>query len=138
MSWTDDRISSLRAMWGAGHTASEIALQLGNVTRNAVIGKVHRLGLDGRPSPIKGPIRIKEKVEKKMGFLGLTDKMCKWPLGDPRQPDFHFCGEHTTSDLPYCQRTRGIGLPARPAACGRWRAARAALNTLTLKVRNVS
>ncbi len=114
MSWTEDRISSLRALWNAGHSASEIAQQLGSVTRNAVIGKVHRLGLDGRPSPIKGPIRIKEKIEKKTGFLGLTDRMCKWPLGDPRQPDFHFCGEHTTADLPYCGQHAAMAYqPAR-------------------------
>ena len=54
MSWTDERIDRLKAMWNEGKTASQIAEELGGVSRNAVIGKAHRLGLDARPSPVKG------------------------------------------------------------------------------------
>jgi GcrA cell cycle regulator len=120
MSWTDDQISSLRNLWSAGKSASEIAASLGTVTRNAVIGKAHRLGLDARPSPIKGPIRPKEERmkqrenEKLHTILGLSEKMCKWPIGDPRQPDFHFCGGESQSGLPYCEEHAAMAYqPAR-------------------------
>src|SRR5688500_16051891 len=53
MSWTDERIERLKKMWADGATASQIADELGGVSRNAVIGKAHRLGLDARPSPVK-------------------------------------------------------------------------------------
>ncbi|WP_404326886.1 GcrA family cell cycle regulator [Aerophototrophica crusticola] len=77
-------------------SASEIADALGNVTRNAVIGKAHRLGLSGRPSPIK------KKPSKGATILSLTERMCKWPVGDPKSPDFHFCGKAAVQGLPYC------------------------------------
>lgn len=64
MSWTDDRVEVLKKLWLEGRTASQIASELGGVTRNAVIGKVHRLGLSGRPSPIKRKTR-KSEVRKK-------------------------------------------------------------------------
>ncbi|WP_298691962.1 GcrA family cell cycle regulator, partial [uncultured Sphingomonas sp.] len=54
MAWTDERIDKLRSLWGQGQTASQIADELGGVSRNAVIGKAHRLGLESRPSPVKG------------------------------------------------------------------------------------
>jgi len=95
-SWTEERVEKLRELWGQGMSASEIADLLGNVTRNAVIGKAHRLGLSGRPSPIK------KKPSKGATILSLTERMCKWPVGDPKSPDFHFCGKHAVSGLPYC------------------------------------
>ena len=112
MSWTEERVAQLRQLWGNGKSASEIAEILGGVSRNAVIGKAHRLELSGRPSPIKrrdgedeeegvatttvaaeAPPAV-EKVpakpvpERKSGgatILNLTERMCKWPIGDPRQ-----------------------------------------------------
>ena len=94
MTWTDERVECLRQMWLEGKTASQIASFLG-VSRNAVIGKAHRLGVDSRPSPIK---------RRKPGatILELTDRMCKWPIGDPRDSEFRFCGKQTISGLPYC------------------------------------
>ena len=96
MSWTDERIERLRALWSEGKSASEIARILGGVTRNAVIGKVHRLNLTGRPSPIK------RREKQGATILSLTDRMCKWPVGDPRDKDFHFCGKAAEACMPYC------------------------------------
>ena len=96
MIWTDEKIEVLRRLWADGRSASEIALTLGDVTRNAVIGKAHRLGLSGRPSPIK---RIPKRGAN---ILGLTERMCKWPVGDPKDVDFHFCGQPIIHPTPYC------------------------------------
>ena len=76
---------------------------------------MHRLCLDGRPSPIKGPIKPRAKKEAHgKTFLGLNERMCKWPIGDPRQPDFHFCSEHAQTGLPYCGEHAAIAYqPAR-------------------------
>ena len=115
MSWTEERILNLTAMWNEGKSASEIAGALGKVTRNAVIGKVHRLKLDGRPSPIKGPIkpRVKKVAVSKQATV-FSDKACKWPIGDPRQPDFHFCCSESEPGLPYCAEHAAIAYqPAR-------------------------
>jgi GcrA cell cycle regulator len=184
MSWTDERIEQLRQMWQSGHTASQIAETLGGVSRNAVIGKAHRLGLQSRPSPVKPgeseaePAPAKAAVEKsapaekaappapapepkpapavaapassappvdvpvvrsigpggfqrqnpheqqspippapprrlvpakpspeiadKTSLLDLNDRICKWPLGHPGEPDFHFCGNPVNPGFPYC------------------------------------
>jgi GcrA cell cycle regulator len=152
MSWTDERIGLLKKMWKEGKSAAEIAKTLGKgVTRNAVIGKAHRMGLSGRPSPIKkpapaakekgaapaqprkeaapkdvkkpslpnagkagSPALAKEaeelkKIEKEIVPLGggvslleLTERMCKWPIGDPREADFTFCGRGIRVGTPYC------------------------------------
>lgn len=149
MSWTDERINLLKRMWKEGKSAADIAKTLGKgVTRNAVIGKAHRMGLSGRPSPIKKPsppparketgkkeIAAKpaakkaviaplaaaknpalareaeelKKIEKEVVPLGggvplidLTERMCKWPIGDPREPDFTFCGRAIRPGTPYC------------------------------------
>lgn len=102
MSWTDERVEKLRELWGQGMSASEIADLLGDITRNAVIGKAHRLGLSGRPSPIK------KKETKGATILSLTERMCKWPVGDPKSPDFHFCGKQALAGLPYCAEHAAI------------------------------
>jgi len=222
MSWTDERIDMLRKMWEAGQTASQIAEELGGVSRNAVIGKAHRLGLQSRPSPVKpndgsakaaaaaaaaaapqaaappepkptpAPAAPRPPVERvappvaaappppppaprpvieadaedeieddadddatetpaapprpappimrsvgpggflrqapgeqqapitpapprrlvpakpsadmagKTTLLDLSDKICKWPIGHPGEPDFHFCGEKVNPGFPYC------------------------------------
>jgi GcrA cell cycle regulator len=128
MSWTDERVALLRQLWGSGKSASEIADLLGGVSRNAVIGKAHRLELSGRPSPIKrrededapeagqpaatavaeppAPVRVVAVTPPaRTGgatILSLTDRMCKWPIGDPKDKDFHFCGRATHAHFPYC------------------------------------
>jgi len=143
MAWTDDRVEVLKKLWAEGHSASQIAKQLGGVTRNAVIGKVHRLGLSGRATPsrpVKRPPRLarpKPRVlpdgsvktaEPAKGdllrpaeksamlaalpplelsdgeaatILTIRDSMCKWPIGDPADPKFAFCGRKSASG-PYC------------------------------------
>lgn len=205
MSWTDERIDTLRAMWEKGLTASQIAETLGGVSRNAVIGKAHRLGLQARPSPVKPndaegkataaareaapaapaavkpapapkpvpipvvaappvaeeiepaddtnsddadsevaaapeapkaptiimrsvgpggflrqapgeqqapispapprrlvPARPSSDMKGKTTLLDLNDRICKWPIGHPGEPDFHFCGEKVNPGFPYC------------------------------------
>ena len=211
MSWTDERIDTLKTMWEAGQTASQIAEALGGVSRNAVIGKAHRLGLQSRPSPVKpnepasaapapaeaepvpapvvaaepapapvvaapepapqprpepviaasddaeeedededeeevevaaapAPVREPQPILRSVGpggfvrqspgeqqppatpapprrlvpakpspeiagkttLLDLNDRICKWPLGHPGEPDFHFCGDKVNPGFPYC------------------------------------
>lgn len=205
MSWTDERIEKLTKMWEGGATASQIAEELGGVSRNAVIGKAHRLGLKARPSPVKPndkteaapaakaprpapepaavpaepraaaprpapapaspppaprapveaapapaapapaasaeapaappqprivsvgpggflrqgpgdqqapippapprrlvPARPSQEVADKTGLLDLNDRICRWPMGHPGEPDFHFCGDKVNPGFPYC------------------------------------
>jgi GcrA cell cycle regulator len=143
--WNDVSLQALRQLWGEGRTASQIAALLG-LTRNQVIGKAHRLGLDGRPSPIKGdkPARLPTHQraitgvarERKLRAAAETPQQpaaapsraaagaaeapppparpraaaglpsrasCAWPIGDPRAPGFHFCGETpVVPGRPYC------------------------------------
>ncbi len=127
MSWTDERVTLLKQLWGEGKTAAEIAKVLGDgVTRNAVIGKAHRLKLSGRASPIqqnkktkatqtreksvlqdnsKGASFAAEKAPRSGGvkMADLKDRMCRWPIGDPRDKNFVFCGEEAMPGLPYCE-----------------------------------
>lgn len=127
MSWTDERVAILKKLWGEGKTAAEIAKELGGVTRNAVIGKAHRLKLSSRVSPIQqNTKKVAKKVEEKpvvrkikavkpkpepvvskpVGELyqlsELKERMCRWPEGDPRDDTFGFCGDKTVAGLPYC------------------------------------
>ncbi len=226
MAWTDERIEQLRTMWERGMTASQIAEELGGVSRNAVIGKAHRLGLQARPSPVKpgeAPVRAARseavapaeppaaeeappfslddtvptaepvvarveavqpeasqddagtppaveaapqprivsvgpggflrqgpgeqqqpippapprrlvpakpspEIADKTGLLDLTDKICKWPMGHPGEPDFHFCGDKVNPGFPYCvehcgrayqaQLPRGTRRPPPPLPFG--------------------
>ena len=235
MSWTDERIDRLKAMWSEGATASQIAEDLGGVSRNAVIGKAHRLGLDSRPSPVKAgeekkpaaakaaapaaapaaakpaakaaepkpaptprakpaaPSRLSAKsddddghdpvaqptrkitptdpsrlpqatlvparegadpstiqyrsvgpggfirqgpgdtqapippapprrlvpakpsaeVADRTSLLDLNDRICRWPLGHPGEPDFHFCGEPSNPGFPYCVAHCGVAYQAQ-------------------------
>ena len=192
MSWTDDRVETLKKMWGEGQSASQIAKELGGVTRNAVIGKVHRLGLsnragsggnaaktapkadtktktpakpkaapkakvaavpaeeasapvnDGRPImetqaaaprpmsaarraiiPAGQPlppqpsaneispealakVNAVERTAKKISLMELTEKTCKWPVGDPATEDFWFCGLPSLAGKPYCEAHVGV------------------------------
>lgn len=113
MAWTDDRIKTLKKLWEKGLSASQIAAELGeNVTRNAVIGKAHRLDLKSRPSPVKARSAKKTKkalpqkpIEPKQDvvtLLDLNERICKWPEGHPGDDDFQFCGKPSAPGLPYC------------------------------------
>ena len=194
MSWTDDRIERLKKMWHDGATASQIADELGGVSRNAVIGKAHRLGLEQRPSPVKPgeekerkpapaaapaaaklradapaaraggpaprlvplapgatprpgtemqyrsigpggfvrqgpgdqqapippapprrlvPAKPSPEVADKTSLLDLNDRICKWPMGHPGEPDFHFCGEQANPGFPYCVAHCGVAYQAQ-------------------------
>ena len=183
MSWTDERVETLKRMWGEGLSASQIAKELGGVTRNAVIGKVHRLGLSNRdaeeaapapepvvevkpepkPEPVKAkpepkpePVKARpepaapepepepepaptpaftprrpivpagqplppqpsaneispetlasarevEKRARKLSLMELTERTCKWPIGDPATDKFWFCGLPSQPGKPYCE-----------------------------------
>ena len=182
MSWTDERVETLKRMWSEGQSASQIAKELGGVTRNAVIGKVHRLGLSTRvggkddedeapaaapaapaaaraepaprpepaaaraepPRPAAAPaaaapasnvtpmpvrkaiipagqplppqpsqneispealasVREVEKRARKLTLMELTERTCKWPIGDPATDDFWFCGLPSVAGKPYCE-----------------------------------
>ncbi len=145
MAWTDDRVELLKKLWADGLSASQIAARLGGVTRNAVIGKVHRLGLSRRatssrssaprprrshaPRPNRGPgltfgtrgnVALKPTFEaeyepvpapvaelviplhERASILTLKESMCHWPIGDPTEEDFHFCGRKKDGPTPYC------------------------------------
>ena len=180
MSWTDERVETLKKMWGEGQSASQIAKELGGVTRNAVIGKVHRLGLSNRTgatpakpepakakaakpaaeaapksakpaaepraaepapkpatasatvTPIRKPIipagqplppqpsaneispeamatvREVEKKARRLSLMELTERTCKWPIGDPATEDFWFCGLSAQAGKPYCEAHVGV------------------------------
>jgi len=121
MGWTDKKIADLEKFWNKGLTTAEIGKKL-DVSKNAVVGKAHRLGLQGRPSPIKRePKDVQKKPEtssslpspsssasplpKKNDFITIADltlEMCRWPTGDPKFADFHFCGKKTFQNKPYC------------------------------------
>lgn len=222
MSWTEERIATLTKMWEGGSTASEIATELGGVSRNAVIGKAHRLGLKARPSPVKAnekkkaakkkaapakaapakakapapakkaketpaaakpeakpaaaapgansqpipnrqeglpkivsygpggflrqgpgdqqapippapprrlvPAKPDPSIAEKTSLLDLNDRVCRWPMGHPGEPDFHFCGEKVNPGFPYCvehcgrayqaQLPRGARRPPPPLPFG--------------------
>ena len=195
MSWTEERIERLKKMWHDGATASQIADELGGVSRNAVIGKAHRLGLEQRPSPVKPgeekeakkpsastasaspksapkaeapaaaaapaeagtqpparrqltqqelqyrsigpggfirqgpgeqqapippapprrlvPAKPSPDVADKTSLLELNDRVCKWPIGHPGEPDFYFCGEPANPGFPYCVEHCGVAYQAQ-------------------------
>lgn len=145
MSWTDDRVDTLRKLWTEGLSASQIAAELGGVTRNAVIGKVHRLGLSGRaksssqsgggrrkkatarpatfaksakqangtstgktaggaaPTRSQPVVDIPEPTAMMINLLQLTETTCKFPIGDPQEETFGFCGHKSRDGDPYCE-----------------------------------
>ncbi len=153
MGWTEDRVTTLKKLWAEGLSASQIAKQLGGVTRNAVIGKVHRLGLAGRATPsrpAKRPVRqararvvgqvqavgqprlarppqthmpsvmipqlepLKFDDGRTASVLTLNERMCKFPIGDPNDTDFAFCGRGACAG-PYCtDHARLAYQPSKP------------------------
>jgi len=173
MSWNDERVELLKKLWGEGQSASQIAKELGGVTRNAVIGKVHRLGLSNRngggnsdkkakakpaprpaaktaapapkaeakeaeakpaPAPVSrvraiipagqplppqpsaneidpealAKVTEVEKHAMKLTLLELTERTCKWPVGDPATDEFWFCGLPVKPGKPYCEAHVGV------------------------------
>ncbi|MBJ3776854.1 GcrA family cell cycle regulator [Acuticoccus mangrovi] len=156
MSWTDDRIETLRKLWADGLSASQIATALGGVSRNAVIGKIHRLGLSGRvkspkartpakrapvapqrpaqPAPARvmavgatavkvverelpAPVVLPEaeivSLHGGVTLLELTHSCCRWPIGDPSDANFRFCGARTAAGEVYCRAHAEQAFPAR-------------------------
>lgn len=164
MSWTDERIEELRKLWADGLSASQIANTLGGVSRNAVIGKIHRLGLSGRvkstrparrataqpapvarakppapapqqarvmavgatavkvveremyePEPAPQPIVAAEVVPIRGGITldELKASSCRWPVGDPSDDNFRFCGARTDPSETYCSAHSDVAFPGR-------------------------
>lgn len=151
MVWTDERVELLKKLWSEGLSASQIAGRLGGVTRNAVIGKVHRLGLAGRATtsrmkthrarpraaaatgataaakrpqkqrfaaagnpvvralylpdaePFVAAQELDIPLKERKTIQTLAECNCRWPIGDPQQADFHFCGKDKLPGLPYCE-----------------------------------
>lgn len=116
MAWTEAQIADLKRLWTAGQSASQIGNALG-VSKNAVIGKAHRLKLPARPSPIRrgaGPKKPKpaplpkqvRRIQPRPAFKPTRPRhgapSCLWPIGDPGDADFHFCGGQTVAGRPYC------------------------------------
>jgi len=106
MSWTEDKIKQLKKLWNKGKSTIEIAKELG-ISKNSVIGKVHRLDLTARPSPIKKKeptiIRpVQKRITGKCRLMDLKANTCHWPIGEPTDKDFHFCGKPTLTGKPYC------------------------------------
>jgi len=131
MSWTDEKVSKLKELWGKGNTASQIAEIIGGISRNAVIGKAHRLNLSakiktraarsnknfgysteensikskrGRKSKFKSLIIEKDfEPENPKQLEELSEISCKWPIGHPEEKKFYFCGRSSLKDFSYCK-----------------------------------
>ena len=131
MSWTPERENKLKELWKKGHTASQIAGIIGNTTRNAIIGKAHRLNLEARAVSKRSTPKLQtednivpeikpQKLGRKARFKALlldknfeqenpksleelTDETCRWPLGHPYEEKFYFCGRKPMEKFPYCK-----------------------------------
>jgi GcrA cell cycle regulator len=130
MSWTAEKVDKLKELWSKGHTASQIAEMLGDTTRNAVIGKAHRLDLEARaPSKQSATPRSRDnkqikrtaaptsrkakfqsilldknfEPENPKSLENLTESTCKWPIGHPNEEKFYFCGRKPEGEFPYCK-----------------------------------
>ncbi|VBB69656.1 FIG00689473: hypothetical protein [invertebrate metagenome] len=99
--WTKERVAELQCLWSEGLTTGEIGKKL-FVSKNAVVGKAHRLGLTSRPSPIKRSKLEKREDSRIRSVIELSALTCRWPIGDPRDVSFHFCGKRVLTGKPYC------------------------------------
>lgn len=117
--WTPERVESLKAMWAEGHSCTQIAIKLKGCSRNAVIGKVHRLGLQGRQTVVRQvkrhPAYNRKETLRRVAYTStavpdplmlpiekLEGNHCRCPIGDPRQAGFGFCGHPPVPGFPYC------------------------------------
>jgi GcrA cell cycle regulator len=144
--WTDERVTELKSLWADGFSCSQIAAKMGGITRNAVIGKVHRLGLVGRPRDPNAPAKPRKKqvrhnftrtlaiingsdpgyieakpcvdieipISQRRTLMELTHETCRWPVGDPANPDFYFCGAKPHGDRSYCAEHCRIAYVPKP------------------------
>jgi GcrA cell cycle regulator len=136
MDWNEERTATLRKLWLEGMSASQVARQLGGVSRSAVIGKVHRLGITVRDkprarlvreaAPLRPALRLIEIAEMAptAKLLGLETHSCRWPIGNPDSHDFGFCGRDKTARASYCdEHARGafrkLSSPSEVKAWGR-------------------
>ena len=130
MSWNDEKVAKLKELWGKGSTASQIAAIIGGISRNAVIGKAHRLNLSAKIKPRSNSsreglnkINPEESVQKKnrgnkfkslliekdfepenpKQLEELDESSCKWPVGHPEEKSFYFCGRSSLKDFSYCK-----------------------------------
>ena len=130
MSWTPEKVSKLKELWGKGNTAAQIASIIGEVTRNAVIGKAHRLNLAAKSIPksnnFKQVLQLRENVtqperktrrskfksllldknfepENPKSLEELHDEICRWPIGHADEPNFYFCGRKSMKNFSYCK-----------------------------------
>jgi len=130
MGWTLEKVSKLKQLWGKGNTAGQIASIIGEVTRNAVIGKAYRLNLAAKSIKKKNNFnqvsqhqenapQLERKTRKNRfnsllldksfepenpkSLEQLHDEICRWPIGHPNEPDFYFCGRKSMKDFSYCK-----------------------------------
>ena len=119
MNWTPEEITRLKQLWSEGLTTAAIGNVL-KVSKNAVIGKAHRLALTPRQSPIvRAPTQrdtkagpAKKKVAQIFRMADLTSQTCRWPSGDPKEADFQFCGKQAEHGRPYCTHHCNVGYVA--------------------------
>jgi GcrA cell cycle regulator len=101
MIWTQERIEALTGLWQEGHSTAEIGRRLG-ITKNAVVGKAHRLSLTPRPSPVKFTGLPRTRIKASSKVIEISGPTCSWPHGHPGDKDFHFCDNRAMPTKPYC------------------------------------